>query len=128
LKERAGKYRRPKFDVEDNEKNPDETPPDAHLHKLAGIGHDRRREQNRPGHSNEPLRESHIFQNRLMGEPSDLLKQYATDEQRLIAINYATASATKVVEERNQFEPPITAGKLMHEPAGLNRMIVLHLI
>ena len=42
LKERARQDRRAKLDVEDDEKeDAKNTAPDAHLQKLAGVGHDR---------------------------------------------------------------------------------------
>jgi hypothetical protein len=75
LKECAGKNWKAEFNVEDNEKNPDETLPDAHLHKLSGIRHNRRREQNWCGHLDDPFAEGHIFQNRLIGKASYLLKK-----------------------------------------------------
>ncbi len=80
-------------------------------------------ESKRCGHPDESFTEGHVFQNRLIGKTSDLLKQGATDEKRLIAVNDTAASAPNVVEERNEFEPPIAAGKLMHEPAGLDRLL-----
>lgn len=114
--------------MEDNEKDPDKTLPNAHLHKLAGIGHDSRRKQNWSCHLDEPFTERHIFQYWLIGKTSDLLKQGTANEKGLIPVDDATASAAKIVEKRNDFEPPVAAGELMHETARLNRRIRLHLI
>ena len=128
LKERAGKDWEAEFNMEDNEKDAGETPPDAHLYKLAGISHHRRREQDRCGHLYKAFTKCHIFQDRLIGEAPYVFKQCAPDEKGLIAINDAAASTAKVIEKRNECQPPVTARKLMHETAGLNGEVRLHFI
>ena len=61
-----------------------------------------------------------------MGNPP--FEQYTADEEGLVAVNDPAADATEIVQERDQLEPPIVAGKLVHEPTGLNGLIHLHVI
>lgn len=61
-----------------------------------------------------------------MGKPTELLEQWATDEEGLIAVDDSAADAAEIIEERDQLEPPIVAGEPVHKTACLDREIGLH--
>lgn len=39
----------------------------------------------------------------------------------MVAVNDPAADATKIIQERDQLEPPVVALELVPEPADLNR-------
>ena len=124
LEERARQHRQAEFDVEDNqEEYAQKAAPDAHLQKLAGIGHSRLREQKRCGCGYAALTKGHIFENGPIGEPAELLEQCAADEEGLVAINDPAADTTEIIQERDQLEPPVVTGELVHEAASLDGLV-----
>ena len=128
LEERTGQHRQVEFDMENNEEHAQKAAPDAHFEKLAGVCDNRRREQKRRGHGDKALAESYVFEYGPIGKPTELFEQRTADEKRLISINDPASHAAEIVQERNQFEPPIIAGELVHEPAGLNGLVCFHLV
>ena len=128
LEKGAGQHRQVEFDVENDEEDTQKATPDAHLQKLSGVGYDGRREQERRSYGYKALAKGHIFEDGPIGKPAELLEQYTADEEGLIAVNDPAADATEIVQERDQLEPPIVAGKLVHEPPGLDGLVRLHLV
>ena len=128
LKKRARQDRQAEFDVEDDEENAQEAFPDAHSQKLPRIGNDGRRQEQRGGDTDETFAEGHVFEDRLIGKASELIEQCAADEEGLVTVDNPAANATKVVQERDQLEPPVIARELVHEAAGFNCVIGLHRI
>ena len=128
LKERAGQDRQVELNVEDDEEDAQEAFPDAHSQKLSRIGNDGRRQEQRGGDTDETFAEGHVFEDRLIGKASELIERCAADEEGLVAVDNPAADATEVVQERDQFEPPVIARKLVHETAGLDGLVRLHLV
>ena len=128
LKERAGQDRQVELDVEDDEEDAQEAFPDAHSQKLPSIGNDGRRQEQRGGDTDEAFAEGDVFEDRLIGKASELIEQCAADEEGLVAVDNPAADATEVVQERDQLEPPVIARKLVHEAAGLDGLVCLHLV
>ena len=128
LEEGARQHRQVEFDVENDEEDTEEATPDAHFQKLAGIGHNRLREQKRCGYGYKALAKGHIFENGPIGKPAELLEQCAADEESLIPVNDPAADAAEIVQERDQLEPPIVARELVHEAASLDGLVRLHLV
>ena len=128
LEERTGQHRQVEFDMEDDEEHAEKAAPDSHLQKLAGIGHDRRREKKGFRDLDQFFTKGHIFENEPIRKSTELLEQCAADEESLVAVNDPAADAAEIVQKRDQFEPPITAGELVHEPTGLNGLVGFHLV
>ena len=128
LKERAGQHRQAEFDVEDDEEDAQEAFPDAHSQKLSRIGNDGRRQEQRGGDRDEAFARGHVFEDRVIGKASESIEQCAADEEGLVAVDNPAADATEVVQERDQLELPVIAQELVHEAAGLDGLICLHLV
>ena len=128
LKERAWQDRQVELDVEDDEEDAQEAFPDAHSQKLPRIGHDGRRQEQRGGDTDETFAEGHVFEDEPIGKASELIEQCAADEEGLVAVDNPAADATEVVQERDQLEPPVIARELVHEAAGLDGLVCLHLV
>ncbi len=128
LKEGAGQHRKAEFDVEDDEEHAQKAAPDTHFQELSGVSHDGLRQEDGFRYLDEFSTESDIFQNTLAGKPTELLEQRAADKEGLIAVDDPAANAPKIIQERDQLEPPIVAGELVHEPPGLNGLVRLHLV
>ena len=126
LEECAGQHRQAEFDVEDDQEHPQEAAPDAHLQKLSGVGHDGWNQEEGFRYLDEFFTEGDILQNTLAGKATELLEQCAADEEGLVAIIDAASEAAEIIEERDQLEPPVVAGELMHEPTGLDGLVRLH--
>ena len=128
LKERARQDRQVELDVEDDEEDTQEAFPDAHSQKLPSIGNDGRRQEQRGGDADETFAEGDVFEDRLIRKTSELIEQCAADEEGLVAVDNPAADATEVVQERDQLEPPVIARELVHEAAGLDGLVRLHLV
>src|SRR5262245_19901751 len=116
------------FNMKDDAEDTDEALPDSHFQKLTGIGNDGRSEKKGLRHLDEPFTEGDIFENRLIGKPAESFEQCAADEEGLVAINDAASDTAEVVQERDQFQPPVVAGELVHEPSSLDTLVGFHLV
>ena len=95
LKEGAGQDRQVELDVEDDEEDTQEAFPDAHSQKLPRIGNDGSRQEQRGGDTDETFAEDHVFEDRLIGQASELIEQCAANEEGLVAVdNPACGGAT----------------------------------
>lgn len=97
------------FDVENDEEHAEKTAPDTHLQKLTGIGHDGRRQEQWDRDLEETFAEGNIFQDRLIGKPTELFEQGTTDEEGLVAVNDAASDTTEIVQERDQLAQRVTS-------------------
>ena len=80
---------------EDDEENAEEDFPDAHSQKLPSIGNDGRRQEPRGGDMDETFAEDPVFEDRLIGQASELIEQCAANEEGLVAVdNPACGGAT----------------------------------
>ena len=128
LEERTGQHRQVEFDMENNEEHAQKAAPDTHFQELSGVSHDGLRQEDGFRYLDEFFTEGDIFQNTLAGKPTELLEQRAADKEGLIAVDDPAADAPKIIQERDQLEPPIVAGELVHEPTGLNGLVRFHLV
>src|ERR1043166_2268610 len=124
----AWQRRQAPLNMKDDAEDTDEALPDAHFQKLTSIGHHGRSENKGLRHFDEPFTESDIFENRLIGKSAEAFEQCAADEEGLVAINDAASDTADVVQERDQFQPPVVAGELVHESSSLNTLIGFHLV
>lgn len=83
--------------MENDEEHAQKAAPDSHFEKLAGIGHNGRREQERRGHGDKALTKGHIFKDWPIGKPTELLEQCATNEERLVPIDDPASDAAEIV-------------------------------
>lgn len=128
LEEPARKDGQSEFNVEDDKEHTEKAAPNAHFHKFPGIRDNGWREEYRSGSCDQLLTKRHVFEDRLIGKPSELFEQCEANKQGLIAIDDPASHATNIVKKRNHLESPIVTGKLMHESSGLNREIQVHLV
>ena len=97
LEERAGQHRQVEFNVENDEEHAQKATPDAHFEKLAGVGHDGRREKKGFRDLDQFFAKGHIFEDGPIGKSTELLEQCAADEKRLISINDPASNAAEIV-------------------------------
>src|SRR5512138_1487259 len=116
------------FNMKDDAEDTDEALPNAHFQKLTGIGNHGRSEEKGLRHLDEAFTEGDIFENRLIGKPAESFEQCAADEESLIAINDSASDTAEVVQERDQFQPPVVAGELVHESSSLDTLVGFHLV
>jgi hypothetical protein len=74
LEERAGQHWYAKFDMKDDEEHAEKAAPDSHFQKLAGVGHDRRREKKRFRDLDQFFAKGHIFEDGPIGKSTELLE------------------------------------------------------
>jgi hypothetical protein len=87
------------FNVKDDEKNAQKTPPNAHFQELTCVGDDGRGKQQGLDHANEPLAEGDVFKHTLIGKAAEPLEQMPPDEQGLIAVDDPASRASEGVQE-----------------------------
>ena len=109
LEQRAREDRQAVLDMKNDKQDAEDTSPDTHLQKLAGIGDDGREEQERFRLLDKPFTESDIFKNWLLGKSPQPLKQGTAAEEGLVAIDNSAVGAAEIVQKRNQPEPPIVS-------------------
>jgi hypothetical protein len=63
-----------------------------------------------------------------LGKPTELFAQSAADKEGLVSVNDSATDAAEIIQELEQLEPPVVAGKLMYDPIGLDAPVILHLI
>jgi len=127
LKECTGQDRQMKLDVQNDKQDTSETPPDPRLDELAGIGENRWREQDRACHAHELFAKAHVFQNRLIGKPTQLFKEPPSHEHGLITVDDAGASAPEVVQNGHGPQPPIIASESVEKSSGLDGLVCFEL-
>jgi hypothetical protein len=67
--------------MKDDEEHAEKAAPDSHLQKLAGIGHDRRREKKGFRDLDQFFTKGHIFENGPIRKSTELLEQCGADEE-----------------------------------------------
>ena len=97
LEESPWQHRQAEFDVKNNEEHAEKAAPDAHFEKLAGVSHDGRREEKGFRDLDQFFTKGHIFENRPIRKPTELLEQCAADEECLVSVDNPTADAAEIV-------------------------------